>query len=224
MEEKKIYQQHRLRQMEFILKTAEELFIRHGTEKVTVTDIIRKTHLMRSTFYRYFNNKEDILWAVMQKHTSQFMRRFQKKIRESNVRGTYHLVSVFFEELFDCFQTEPETFLFIQLYKNSYMEHTRSRSRTEDIEGMERYESGSLIDLLLRDYPDESVRFPGPAYETGTMLIYAPVSFAAELIHLSGDLEAKYMVSSEKIFRIYLDSLLRSIQPESRCEKGRMRK
>ena len=37
---------------------------RQGTQKLSVSDICKASHVARGTFYRYFNNKEEVLSAV----------------------------------------------------------------------------------------------------------------------------------------------------------------
>ncbi|NVN53664.1 TetR/AcrR family transcriptional regulator [Mycolicibacterium hippocampi] len=37
---------------------------RQGTQKLSVSDICKASHVARGTFYRYFNNKEEVLAAV----------------------------------------------------------------------------------------------------------------------------------------------------------------
>ena len=212
MEHQNIYPAHRAKQMEFILTQAEELMIEKGIEKVTVTDVIRKTHLMRSTFYRYFSSKEELLWQIMQKHICQFMAGFENKMRQQCPKNTYSIISLFFEELYLQYQTNPSTFLFIRLYRTTYLENTHYSGYTNRSQLQSHYRSGGLIQLLLQNYPDSSVSFSDSVYETGVMLVYAPISFAAELLQISDDLDAKYMVSSQNVFRTYLDSLLKSIR------------
>lgn len=46
-----------------IVEAALELFARHGFDAVTVTDIARRAEIGRTTFFRYFPDKQDVLFA-----------------------------------------------------------------------------------------------------------------------------------------------------------------
>lgn len=209
------YENHRLKQYDHILATAENLFITSGIDKVTVTDIIKTSRLMRSTFYRYFSNKEDVLQAIMQKHTTLFFNELSEKLRKSKSQNTYCAFQLFFKELLRKYEMEPNVFLFINLYKSSYMKQTSEFPALSTEKQISGYHPGSLIKLLLQNYPDESVRFLGTPYEMGVMLVYSSVSFASELVKNDRNINIKYNVSAQNIFPIYLDTLLSSIKREA---------
>jgi AcrR family transcriptional regulator len=46
-----------------IVRAALELFAQHGYDAVTVTDIARRAEVGRTTFFRYFPDKPDVLFA-----------------------------------------------------------------------------------------------------------------------------------------------------------------
>jgi AcrR family transcriptional regulator len=46
-----------------IVSAAMELFAQHGYDAVTVTDIARRAEVGRTTFFRYFPDKQDVLFA-----------------------------------------------------------------------------------------------------------------------------------------------------------------
>jgi AcrR family transcriptional regulator len=43
-----------------IVDAARELFFKHGVKRVTVEEICRKAKVSKVTFYKYYNNKQDI--------------------------------------------------------------------------------------------------------------------------------------------------------------------
>jgi AcrR family transcriptional regulator len=45
-----------------------ELFVEHGFEAVTVTDIARRAEVGRTTFFRYFTDKQEVLFADEDQH------------------------------------------------------------------------------------------------------------------------------------------------------------
>jgi AcrR family transcriptional regulator len=54
----------RERKQNTIRKTAEELFSRYGTGRVTVQEICRTAGVSKVTFYKYFRNKDDLVRRI----------------------------------------------------------------------------------------------------------------------------------------------------------------
>jgi AcrR family transcriptional regulator len=58
---------------EAIVEGAMRALARHGTSRVSMTDICREARVSRGTLYRYFSNRDDVLLAVNQ-HIMSTMR------------------------------------------------------------------------------------------------------------------------------------------------------
>jgi AcrR family transcriptional regulator len=58
---------------EVIVEGAMRALARHGTSRVSMTDICREARVSRGTLYRYFSNRDDVLIAV-NKHIMSTMR------------------------------------------------------------------------------------------------------------------------------------------------------
>lgn len=54
-----------------IIKTAEELFIRHGFRRITMDDIARELAISKKTIYQYFKDKNEIVCSVTSKYLGQ---------------------------------------------------------------------------------------------------------------------------------------------------------
>jgi AcrR family transcriptional regulator len=50
-----------------LIDTAEQLFIAKGYEQTAISDIVKKVNVSQGAFYYYFESKEDVLVAVMEK-------------------------------------------------------------------------------------------------------------------------------------------------------------
>lgn len=51
-----------------LIDAAEMLFIENGYDQTSVSDIVKKVNVAQGTFYYYFNSKEDILHALIERH------------------------------------------------------------------------------------------------------------------------------------------------------------
>lgn len=51
-----------------LIDTAERLFITHGYEQTAIADIVKEVKVSQGTFYYYFDSKEDVLVAVLERN------------------------------------------------------------------------------------------------------------------------------------------------------------
>lgn len=51
-----------------LIDTAEQLFITNGYDQTAVSDIVKEVNLSQGAFYYYFESKEDILVAILEKN------------------------------------------------------------------------------------------------------------------------------------------------------------
>jgi AcrR family transcriptional regulator len=54
-----------------LIDTAEQLFIAKGYEQTAISDIVKKVNVSQGAFYYYFESKEDVLVAIIEKKTAQ---------------------------------------------------------------------------------------------------------------------------------------------------------
>ena len=64
--------------LELIVDVAQRLFAKYGFKKTTIDDIARSAHIAKGGIYYYFNSKEDIFRAVLEKES----RLWNKKVKE----------------------------------------------------------------------------------------------------------------------------------------------
>ncbi|MGD0954010.1 MAG: TetR/AcrR family transcriptional regulator [Methanotrichaceae archaeon] len=53
-----------------LIDTAEQLFITNGYDQTAVSDIVNEVNLSQGAFYYYFESKEDILVAILEKNVA----------------------------------------------------------------------------------------------------------------------------------------------------------
>jgi len=71
-----------------ILEAAQGLFGRHGLKKVTTDDIAREAHVSKSTIYKRYGNKHEILQAVVRREMGELMHRITAAVEdEGTVEG-----------------------------------------------------------------------------------------------------------------------------------------
>lgn len=61
-----LVERKRRRARQRILNAADELFLAHGFDKVSVSDIAERAEVGRTTFFRYFGDKQEVVFAKQQ--------------------------------------------------------------------------------------------------------------------------------------------------------------
>lgn len=67
-----------------ILDAARKCFLQHGYETVTIRDVIRKTGLASGTFYNYFQEKSDLLHALVEDQVHSLTQRLSSARRSAS--------------------------------------------------------------------------------------------------------------------------------------------
>ena len=88
---------------ERIIRTAYELFTRHGLAAVGVDRIVAEANVAKTTLYRHFRSKDDLVVAVLERHQQLWLRDWlEPKLSAGDASATERLLAVFdrFEEWF----------------------------------------------------------------------------------------------------------------------------
>ncbi len=61
--------------LEELMNAAEKLFLDKGVETTTISDIVEQAEVAKGTFYHYFSSKNDMLVALANRYTGEFVKR-----------------------------------------------------------------------------------------------------------------------------------------------------
>lgn len=105
--------------LEQIYATAKAMFMRHGFKRVTVEEICREAGVSKMTFYKFFDNKFDLLKFILKKMTSDSLSEYRAilaqdipyaekvtQIIQMKMKYTDDLSQEFFNDLYK--NAEPE--------------------------------------------------------------------------------------------------------------------
>ncbi len=79
-----------------LIEVARELFARNGKKEVTMNDIAEASKKGRRTLYTYFNNKEEIYKAVIDKELEMVLERLyivSNESKEPDIKLTNHIIT-----------------------------------------------------------------------------------------------------------------------------------
>jgi AcrR family transcriptional regulator len=68
-----------------LIDIAEQLFIAHGYEQTAISDIVREASVSQGAFYYYFESKEDVLVAAIEKKIALMENDFQLTAERSDL-------------------------------------------------------------------------------------------------------------------------------------------
>jgi AcrR family transcriptional regulator len=77
-----------------LIDTAERLFISQGYEQTAISDIVKAVKVSQGTFYYYFDSKEDVLVAVLEKNLAAMENDFIRIANESDLDEAVKLNSM----------------------------------------------------------------------------------------------------------------------------------
>ncbi|SEW03664.1 TetR/AcrR family transcriptional regulator [[Clostridium] fimetarium] len=214
MEQKNKYLRHGEKQYNLILSTAEKIFVEQGIEKVKLSDIVEECGIMRATFYRYFKNKEELLWHIMRTHTTDFFQKLEDKIG-SNDCTTFDKFEKFINLLCEGFDCNPNSYIFIDLFKDTYLNAT-SHEDSEllmTIYEEDDYHTGDTVKFFLENFYDGSVKDVLDPKITAVSILYSSIIIVSTMAKQTATIPAKYQIQAGDLVRFSLNALLDSIRP-----------
>lgn len=98
-----------------ILCVADELFYREGVRAIGVDTIIAQSEVAKTTFYRYFPSKDDLVAAYLEGRNQQFWRLFDEVLHQYPDNPKQQLLALFrwFDELLACSESCGCPFLMV---------------------------------------------------------------------------------------------------------------
>ena len=90
-----------------ILFVSEKLFLEKGYERTTTQEIVNETGLSKGTIFHHFKSKEDILAAVLDKHTAETARDMYSWLSEMETLTAKEKIVHLFNRFYDDAERTP---------------------------------------------------------------------------------------------------------------------
>lgn len=149
---------------EELLDAGRTQFARYGIDKTTIADLTGEVDIAPSTFYQFFDSKDELYLAVLDRETERFYGRAVTPLEESDdpERAIQEFLRITFEEL----ETNP---LVEQLFTgDDYERLTRLYSDEELAEQIDR-ELGYLLPYVEAWQAEGTIRDGDPEAIAGTI-------------------------------------------------------
>ena len=210
--EKRKYVKHIESQQTVILDRAERLFVDRGVENVTFSDIAAAAGVTRATLYRYYENKQRVLWGVYNRQMESFGQNVAPELEHFS-GTTYERLSFYMHMLTRSYADAPETYRFMDVFFQTYQEATTEEGRPtyREMHG-DGFGTGDTVRLLSADFHDGSVRPELDPVPTVTALVYGVMSMLFYLPKCAQGLSVKYGVTDQLVLNTCVDAMLAAIR------------
>lgn len=205
-----IYVNHRENQKDLILEIAENLFIQHGIEQITIGKIAKEARLTRATIYNYFSNKEEIAKEIYANVTRGWRDRNEKEVWPFAGNG-YEKLENFLLSFFEYLFQNPREARFVSELNYLYAKHWSAESFIETMRGNLQEDFVFVQESIQQGREDGSLRKDIEA----EVVLAAFFNFLPGMINRFGGMgdkvQTEFGLNPETIFiqvcRIFLDGL-----------------
>lgn len=206
--ENKTYTQHSKQQRERIMEKTKLLFCNNGF-KIQLSTIAKECHMTRVTLYKYFDNKEDILWAILH----DIFQNLGASLEPYHNCTGYEHYKFFFKKILELSQEAPASFIFMQKFFKVYQSQTSS---VHDELYQKYFKNGDFgrkdtASFLIENFYDGSIRKDLNDRETSVSAVYMALFNSIDFIIFKENLALKYNLNAhdtlKNIFQIFLNGI-----------------
>jgi len=200
-----------LEREESIVSKAEELFCKHGFEKVSMDNLAKECEFTKRTIYRYFTCKEDLFFAV----ALRGYKRLFDMIKIESPKGNTGLekIRLSYYVYYDYFCKSPEV---VQLTNMCGVIKSNSEGMDipyrEKFTDLDKYLFEELIKMFHEGKTDGSIRSDLEISTLAFSSIFVATSFF-QMLSLSGNTYTNYFNLDKKEFiKFTIEMLLDSLK------------
>jgi AcrR family transcriptional regulator len=206
------YTKHNKRQNALICNRAEEFFISKGIHKSSFSAVASACGVTRSTLYKYYKDKDELLWSIYQKKMQTLSEGMYQNFSNSR-HTTYDRFYAYFHFLQETYKTNPNWFQFFSVFYERWQDETSKRSSSYYQKAFKKGDFGSkdTVRFLCKNFDDGSVREDLDPEITAVALTYAGLHIVLGLLRSSQAVSLKYRIHTDEMldsaFQLLLSSL-----------------
>lgn len=181
-----------------LMTAAESLFMENGFEATTIADITRVANVAKGTFYHYFASKNEMLAALANRYTQQYLEELEKAVASCSQQDWPARLRTWIEA---SVHTYARTFRTHDMVYGGHHHHERDNAEKSAI-------LAQLEHILLQGQQQNAWYCPNPSMVA--LLLYSGVHGATDALIASPQLDA------ESYARELADTCLRLLPPPPR--------
>ena len=148
--------ENKQQKLEALYENAYELFLNHGIEKTSISDIAKKAGVAKGTFYLYFTDKYDIRDQLIAKVADKLFREAYKAMENEHIPSLEDRIIFIVDYILDCMQKNKPMLRFISKNLSWGIFH---HAITSSLPG-EDINSYGIYQKLLLENPEIRLRAP----------------------------------------------------------------
>jgi len=151
------FSQVRDRQRALILKNAFHLFLTKPFSAIKMQDVANSSHISRPTLYKYFDNIDEIIFALESSIMQQTLKDTHVDPLKSSLNG-HDLVLAFASKAFESARKNPDEFYFVSLFENYNHNRPINEALNKKYGSMFRQGDINVAALVAKGKADGSIR------------------------------------------------------------------
>ncbi len=209
------YVKHSDKQRAMILETAKRLFMENEIKDITMAQIAKECGITRATLYKYFENKDAVVWDIYVSFSEITIGKIQKKISEEAL-SAYERIAVYLRGLLDIFIEMPEFYKFFSHFSKEYL---NNQMYPDTIYTRELFEktgltSGSIVAYIIENFDDASIREGIDPKTTGVSIAYGAFGFIQVIYNNQASIPLKYGISPVRVLVNGMKNMLVAVKRE----------
>ncbi|WP_099205669.1 TetR/AcrR family transcriptional regulator [Scatolibacter rhodanostii] len=203
------YVKHSELRYKLILDTAQQLFIEEGIKNVSFSVLAEACGIARATLYKYFPDKETLLWEIQRRSFQQFGESLRKQDSEQQL-SALERYALYFDVMLQGFQVNPNNFLFFDLFSKTYQGETlKSESAIyERVFHDKDFGTHDTARFLQKNFHDGSLKPTLDAELTAVSAVYSSIYLLVGLSKDNMSIAIKYGMPPQDMARFIFDSFL----------------
>ncbi len=128
--------EERQRNINKVIKKAQELFIEYGVDQISVNRIAKESNLSAMSLYRYFGTRENLIFSVWKESLSYFYDLFMKDYKKRILQATngYEQFLACMDTYIGIYEEHPEWLNYTREMFISFAGHRRPDETEDDAE------------------------------------------------------------------------------------------
>ncbi len=210
------YRKHSDKQRTMILETAKQLFMENEIKDVSMAQIAEACGITRATLYRYFENRDAVVWEIYISYGERMMDILWGKIRGKKV-SAYEKIAVYLRGMVDMYLEMPEFYKFFFHFSKEYLSNQiyPDTEYTRELYAETGLTSGSTVAYITEDFADGSVREGLDGRAVGVAVVYGAFGALQIICGNSDVIPLKYGVDAVKVLVSAMENILIGLKHEA---------
>ena len=196
---------NRERRISGILDTAEKIFLDKGITETTMIDIAEESELSRATLYRYYKNKDDLVFAVELRIFSMLLDHLASVFQSAD--SGLEKINALLTQFIQLYDTYPNHFRFTLAFDIYFSRGYPSREMAKQYLDLLRKNNFYLKEAIIQGIKEGAIRADIDPAKIASMLGNTFFSFA-QRISLRGDILEKEQDQNQRELLILLSEMM----------------